>query len=34
MLEPTPNGQLVVEIYGYDTYDPTTHTVQPSHGDD
>ena len=34
MLDPTPDGQLTVEIYGYDTYDPTTRTVQPSDGDD
>ena len=30
----SPDGQLIVEIYGYDTYDPTTRTVQPSDGDD
>ena len=34
MLDTTPDGQLIVEIYGYDTYDPTTRTVQPSDGDD
>ena len=34
MLDPTTDGQLIVEIYGYDTYDPTTRTVQPSDGDD
>ena len=34
MLDPSPDGQLIVEIYGYDTYDPTTRTVQPSDRDD
>ena len=34
MLDTASDGHLIVEIYGYDTYDPTTRTVQPSDGDD
>ena len=33
-LDTASDGYLVVQIHGYDTFDPTTRTVQPSDGDD
>ncbi len=34
LCEQTQDGDLVVELLGYDTYDPTTGTVRPSPADD
>ena len=33
-LEPGPDGDLIVELRGYDTYNPTTGRVEPSYGSD
>ncbi len=34
LCEETDDGKLIVELLGYDTYDPTTGTVRPSAGED
>lgn len=34
VLDTASDGYLIVQIHGYDTFDPTTRTVQPSDGDD
>ena len=34
LCEPDENGNLIVELLGYDTYDPTTGTIRPSPADD
>ena len=33
-VEPGPDGSLVVELHGYDTYNPTSGRVEPSLGED